>query len=444
MARQGLKAFTINRTQSAPPVSRSLFTPYFVDPDNTDLWDNSAVGSCISTAMDAIIEAPLYLYELVGTDEDGEPIWEKRPEHPISKLLANPNPFYTSAELRQATLLSRMVDGNGYNIIIENGYRQPVELWYEPHYAIEPYWNPGDVKSYIDYYARSVVSGNRRMPVENVIHFRAGLDPRNTRKGLSSLKAFARGVKADDEIDILAYSLVRRKGIAGLVVMPKSDLDEFGEDIREEMEERVSSKIAGGKQGGTLVMSRPVELVQPNFSPKDMDTTGMGRRSEERISGLLNTPAILAGLGAGLDRSTFSNMEEAQRYYSERFLVPAWMREGEVYSRVLVPRFGLDPSKFRVMADTTKVKALQDNREQLHKIADGSFNAGWLDRAGAKKIVKQKPLPEDKGVFKVAPATADQVAADKLKKELSETYRDRRQMFEAMATEFDADAEETH
>lgn len=110
----------------------------------------------------------------------------------------------------------------------------------------------------------------------------------------------------------------------------------------------------------------------------------------------------------------------------------------------LVRRFGLDLARFKVAADVTQVKALQDNREQLHKIADASFNAGWLDRAGAKKLAKfGKVLPEDKGVYKTAAKSPDEAATDKLKEDLAKTYEQRRLMFEAMATEFDVDTEET-
>lgn len=396
----GLKALSIFRDSETPAVPRSLYTPsYLVDPDRTELWENSAVAACLSTALDAYIEAAPCLWEATGTDDDGETVWEKRPEHPLSRLLDEPNPYYTGAELRQATLLSRLVDGNGYNLIVEDGYGRPSEIWYEPHYSIEPYWDPSTRTSYVDGYRRSDGS---TVPVENVVHFRSGLDPKNTRKGLASLRAAMRRVKADDEIDAYTYAVVRNKGVVGLMVSPKHQDDEFAEEARAEIEERIASKLGGDRRGSTLVMSRAVDIQSPSMSPKDLDISSMARTSEERVSGILNTPAILAGLGAGLDRSTFANMEEAQRYFSQRFLVPKWSMEGVVYGRVLLPRFGLDRDRFRIGVDMRQVVALQDNREQLHKIADGSFTAGWIDRYEAKRLAGLRPTPDDRGVYRSA------------------------------------------
>lgn len=396
----GLKALSIFRDSETPAVPRSLYTPsYLVDPDRTELWENSAVAACLSTALDAYIEAAPCLWEATGTDDDGETVWEKRPEHPLSRLLDEPNPYYTGAELRQATLLSRLVDGNGYNLIVEDGYGRPSEIWYEPHYSIEPYWDPSTRTSYVDGYRRSDGS---TVPVENVVHFRSGLDPKNTRKGLASLRAAMRRVKADDEIDAYTYAVVRNKGVVGLMVSPKHQDDEFAEEARAEIEERIASKLGGDRRGSTLVMSRAVDIQSPSMSPKDLDISSMARTSEERVSGILNTPAILAGLGAGLDRSTFANMEEAQRYFSQRFLVPKWSMEGVVYGRVLLPRFGLDRDRYRIGVDMRQVVALQDNREQLHKIADGSFTAGWIDRYEAKRLAGLRPTPDDRGVYRSA------------------------------------------
>lgn len=419
----GFKALSIFRSDAAPAVPRSLYTPsYLVDPDRTEIWENSAVAACLSTALDAYIEAAPCLWEMVGSDDDGEPVWEKRPEHPISRLLDEPNPYYTGAELRQATLLSRLCDGNGYNVIVEDGYGRPAELWYEPHYNIEPYWDQVSQSSYIDGYRRGDGS---TVPIHNVVHFRSGLDPMNTRKGLASLKAALRRVKADDEIDAYTYAVVRNKGVVGLMVSPKHPDDEFIEETRAEIEERIASKLGGDRRGSTLVMSRAVDIQSPSMSPKDLDISDMSRTSEERISGILNTPAILAGLGAGLDRSTFANMEEAQRYFSQRFLVPKWRMEGVVYGRILLPRFGLDRERFRIAVDTRQVVALQDDREQLHKIADGSFSAGWIDRYEAKRLAGLRPTPDDRGVYHSSGIGGQSEAQKQFKVALAEKWRRR-------------------
>jgi hypothetical protein len=58
---------------------------------------------------------------------------------------------------------------------------------------------------------------------------------------------------------------------------------------------------------------------------------------------VLGIPAVVVGLGAGLERSTFTNMAEAREAAYESGLIPAQKILGEDIRFQLLPLFGDDP-----------------------------------------------------------------------------------------------------
>ena len=80
-------------------------------------------------------------------------------------------------------LLSYHLDGNAYWIKVRNARGGvPTALWYEPHWSIKPHF-PADGSAIIDYYERNINGFTQKIPPENVVHFRNGLNPANSRYG---------------------------------------------------------------------------------------------------------------------------------------------------------------------------------------------------------------------------------------------------------------------
>ena len=53
-------------------------------------------------------------------------------------LLENPNPYYSGIALWQGTLLSYTINGNAYWLKIRNGIGRVMELWWVPHWMMDP------------------------------------------------------------------------------------------------------------------------------------------------------------------------------------------------------------------------------------------------------------------------------------------------------------------
>jgi hypothetical protein len=84
-----------------------------------------------------------------------------------------------------ATIFAFAITGNAYWLIVRNSYGLPVELWFVPPWMIEPKW-PEDGSVFISHYEYNCGDGLGPMQIdfEDVVHFRHGMNPRNTRLGL--------------------------------------------------------------------------------------------------------------------------------------------------------------------------------------------------------------------------------------------------------------------
>jgi phage portal protein BeeE len=169
-----------------------------------------------------------------------------------------------------------------------------------------------------------------------------------------------------------------------------------------------------------MVLSGAMDITNLSQSPESMALEKIRRIPEERISAALGIPAVVVGLGAGLDRSTFANMEEAGRQAYEQFLIPTQKAFASTLNRFLMPEF-TDTTKEKLAFDYSEVAALQDNQDSLAVRAELLYSAGIIDRAQALTMVGELSTPADVGVYAmqpgaglIAPSVDTQVAKSKL------------------------------
>jgi phage portal protein BeeE len=89
------------------------------------------------------------------------------------------------------------------------------------------------------------------------------------------------------------------------------------------------------------------------------------RIPEERIAAVMGVPAIIAGLGAGLERSTYSNFREAREMFTEAKLVPMWRMDGSKLNTSLKPDFTSDEAVY-IDYDLSDVRALQEDMDKRY------------------------------------------------------------------------------
>lgn len=100
------------------------------------LLDASVVMAPVQWVQRALPEAKLIV---TRTKKGGEV--ERIDDHAMLALIQKPNPFYADIVLWWGVILSLLTDGNAYLLIVRNGYSKPAELWYVPHWMLEPKWD---------------------------------------------------------------------------------------------------------------------------------------------------------------------------------------------------------------------------------------------------------------------------------------------------------------
>ena len=173
-------------------------------------------------------------------------------------------------------------------------------------------------------YRRYPASRTKNIPVEEVIHFRFGLDPDNPRKGISRLKTVLREAATDLEASNWTGSLLAHGGLPMGLVTPHGRANfVMSETQLESAKEDMTRKLSGPDRGKPIFVHGPLDFKPFSFDPKTMDLKSIRRLSEERIAANIGFPPIVMNLGAGLDHATYSNYDIAERVAYKR-LAAIW------------------------------------------------------------------------------------------------------------------------
>lgn len=350
--------------------------------------DSNVVMAPVMWIMRTFIEAHA-IVESRRTMPDGQkPVWEHSTDHDAEMRLDEPNPYYDGDTLWQAVLASYVPNGNAYVRKIRDQLGEVVELWYLPHWLVTPKY-PSDGSRYIDYYEyRSGRAEPERIAPRNIIHFRFGLDPRNTRMGLSPLGSLLREVYTDDEAAIFSAAILHKMGVPGLVVSPKDKtVRPSAQDVEELKKYFSSGAFRGTDRGAALVLGTPTDVAQFGFDPNKLMLANLRDISEERVCAALGLPAAVVGFGSGMQSTKVgATMRELVKMAWVGCLSPMQKTLAKQVTRQLLPDFVSQTRRFRVRFDTSDVSGFQEDENQLADRIVKITQAGILrvDRAQAK------------------------------------------------------------
>ena len=385
---RGLKAFRMRFLRQSAWAAYLPRTSFDYLGEVGDGTGSSTVMAPLLWICRTFPEAPVKLWRILP---DGQ--YELQPRsHPMLRLLRRPNPFFSVSSLWVATVLSYYVHGNAYWLKLRDREGAVRELWWVPNWAIAPAW-PEDGSAFISHYeyrpnlgSIAMDGGLVKVPPEDVVHFRFGVDPNNIRLGLSPLASVLREVFTDDEAANFTSTLLRNMGVPGMLVAPAGDAAPDAEDVSA-TKSYLHAMFTGDRRGEPLVMSAPTTITQFGFSPEQMNLRELRRIPEERISACLGVPAIVAGLGAGLDRSTFTNAVEAKSMAYESNIIPAQRVFAEELDHQLLPEFEPDAEDFVTGFDRSEVSVLQEDRGNKVSRLNTQVAGGWMKVSEARREV---------------------------------------------------------
>lgn len=312
------------------------------------------------------------------------------------RLLEYPNTYYSGRNMMKAMVFDYETTGECYLIKIRNSSRRIVELWWIPQMLITPYWEP-DGSTFISYYKYNPNGIPYAIPVDDVIHIKDGMDPRNPRRGFNKLAALAREIFTDEEASNFSATLLANLGVPGVIISPKDTGIASRNRIEdpEGVKDSYMEKFSGDKRGEPLILTSPTDVQILSFSPEQMGLVNLRRIPEERATAVLGVPAIVAGMGAGLERSTYSNMAEAREAAYEEKIIPMhgdWSTELKVQ---LLNEFVGDITLYELDGDLSNVRVLQEDQSKLVERNLKALAGGGITRRVFKENIGEEADEKD-------------------------------------------------
>ena len=358
---------------------------------------NSIVGAVVGWIARNFPEAPVRIVK-EGTTEIAYTAAATGPGFML-RLLERPNRWYSGVLQWSATLVDWIANGNAYWFKVRNESGRVVELWWLPAHLVEPRWPANDGTVFISHYEYTVDSQKYAIDPEDIVHFRNGIDPNNPRKGRSKLYSLLREIFTDDEASNFTASLMRNLGVPGVIIAPANTTTAMGQALKsdpEAVKKSFMDRFGGDKRGEPMVMTAPTEIKVLSWSPEQMNLKELRRIPEERIAGVLGVPAVVAQLGAGLDRSTFTNWDTASVVaYTQGVISDHRLFAAELEVQLLSEFADIDSEALDVWFDWTKVQAMLGAIAELWKRLEGPATKGLMTRARYKQLVGEPVLPGD-------------------------------------------------
>ncbi len=393
----GAKELTQGHPQTGTQLSNGWwFTPagYMDTRGVRDGGGNSAVVACMNTLTSSFNEPPVS----VSTEVDGQTEWN--PFHEAARLVTQPNPYMVGKFLWAYTLWANHLTGDAYWYKVRSAGGRPVQLWplipdyVAPRSADGSRLTPEEQQAYRDgegpliaYYEYAPNGAATRINRDDMVHLRLGLDPTDHRVGQAPLRAALREVLSDEEAGQFATSLLKNMGVPGVIISPDEKDDEGpSPEEADAMSEVFEQRFGGSRRGRPWIPTGRVKVDVVSFTPEQMNFDVLRRVPEERVSAVLGVPAILAGLGAGLDRGTYNNAEGLREFFTESKLSPLWELYADQLTAQLLPDFG-PAINDRLAFNTYNVRALQDDQNEVWTRVGNAVSQGWLTVGEAKRAV---------------------------------------------------------
>ncbi len=320
--------------------------------------DSNVVMAPVSWIMRTFTEAE----PIVQSKRDRR--WQTVEEHALAEKLETPNEFYDGDTLWKATIISYALEGDAYWVKIRNAFGEVLEYWYVPHWQIRPWWRD-DGKTYIDHYKYNTGGREVELPPRDVVHFRFGLDPRNTRHGFSPLRPLLREVFTDEEAANFSAAILRNMGVPGLILSPKDSSSSMTPENAQKAKDRLVQHFTQDRRGEPFVATAPTEVSQFGFDPNQLMLGNLRDIGEERVCAMLGIPAAVVGFGAGLQQTKVgATMRELVRLARVNCINPMARSLAKTLTKQLMPDFQSQTKRFRIRFDMSDVSVFQEDETE--------------------------------------------------------------------------------
>lgn len=352
---------------------------------------NQVVMACVATRAQTLNEPPMTAVDHVTKAVIAE--------HPLTRLLRRPNKHMSQSMLWQYVSTYVDIGGNAYIHKVRNVYKQVIEL--RPYHSghIVPISESGQ---WVDYYKYSYENVHREIDPADIIHIRSYyIDPLNPVLGISPVRAAGINIDTYNELMQTLYSYLRNNGVPSGVLSVQQTVNAMQ---AESLKEQFQTNTTGRNRGKPIVLPSGMTYTQMGLDVSKMEAGTQFAQYETAICGVYRVHPAVAMTMAGLQSSTYSNMQTAFQEYTLLTRVPTWnMWEDQVELS-----FANEYPEVDVEFDTSEVGALQSDPDAVIYPVIAQFNANLVTVDEARQRLGYPPaaVNGDKYAVDLAPAPA--------------------------------------
>lgn len=343
---------------------------------------NQVVLACIATRAQTLNEPSLTAVDTVT----GANI----PQHPLTRLFRRPNKHMSQSMFWQYVSTYVDIGGNAYIHKVRNVYGQVIEL--RPYHSghIIPVSESGH---WVDYYQYSYEGIQKEIDPRDIIHIRSYyIDPLNPVLGISPIRAAGINIDTYNELMQTLYSYLRNNGVPSGVLTVQQAVNAMQ---AESLKEQFQTNTTGRNRGKPIVLPSGMTYTQMGLDVSKMEAGTQFAQYETAICGIYRVHPSVAMTMAGLQSSTYSNMQTAFQEYTMLTRVPTW----NMWEEQVELSFTDEYPEVNVEFDTSNVAALQSDPDAVIYPVVATFNANLITIDEARQRMGYTPAPHDGDKF---------------------------------------------
>lgn len=351
----------------------------------TEGWSKSpVVFACVLALADAVATAPV-----VVTDDAGDGQHEPVAEHPLLDLIQRPNPSMDGSEFFQAVTVIAALSGFCVIEKERNGHGEVVNLWPLRSDWVKPI--PRDQSAPAWEYR---VPGRREpfiLDPEDVIVYTHAPDPNMGYTGTAPMAVAFRELGVENAMTDFLKAFFDGGAVPQYGIIPRTQI------TNQEMADAFLEKVRGKfreTNGGPMLLTGVEDIKRIGFNFDELAYPQLRNLSEVSICAAFRVPAVLVGIQAGLDSSTYSNYESSFAYFFRTTVTSMWRRLDGALTRGLVHEFD-DTGSLNIEFDLSQVDALQEDESALWQRATAALQAGGISLHTYQRYIGLDPHGPD-------------------------------------------------
>src|SRR5215213_1220996 len=293
---------------------------------------------------------------------------ETRDRHPLTDLIARPNPREDGARFLESVATHLMLAGNAYvEAVAVDGSPRELHVLRPDRMKLVP-GADGWPQAYEYTVAGRTVRFEQSAALLPILHLSL-LHPLDDHYGLAPLEAAA--VALDTHNAAAAWNKALLDNAArpsGALVFAAADGAVLADGQFERLKRELTEEYQGARNAGRpLLLEGGLDWKPMSLSPKDMDFMEAKHTAAREIALAFGVPPQLLGLPGD---NTYSNYQEANRVFFRASVLPFANRIANALAHWLAPAFG----NVRVLVDADQLDALASDRAALwSRITDAPF-----------------------------------------------------------------------